>query len=121
MKRIRALANMELVDNNGDTLQIGSETYFECDKIVKHQDGYVDFYLKNGNVIYGVEWDDKLFENHGVPEEVKVNLTISEEEWDDSNVDAFIIPKPEEVVRYEDFRENLFEDTKQYYEVKDNE
>lgn len=78
MKRIRALYNLELYDNNGVIRQIGSETYIEAEKISKYEDGYCDILLKDGTSLLGVVYSD--FENHGVPEDNIRNIQINEQE-----------------------------------------
>jgi hypothetical protein len=74
--RIRSLVNAELVatvpgNEEGVIMQIGAQTWFEANKVVKYMsDGeqVADIHLVNGNILEGVSWGPKYFENHGVPE-----------------------------------------------------
>ena len=75
--RIRSLVNAELIatvpgNEDGVKMQIGAQTWFEAFKVVKYKsDGELvaDIHLVNGNILEGVSWGPKFFENHGVPEE----------------------------------------------------
>lgn len=77
MSRIRSLVNAELIatvpgQEDGVTVQIGAQTWFEAKKVVKYKsDGELvaDVHLVNGNILEGVTWGPQYFENHGVPEE----------------------------------------------------
>ena len=76
--RIRSLVNAELIatvpgKEDGVIMQIGAQTWFEANKVIKYKDDdelLADIHLSNGNILEGVAWGPKYFENHGVPEEI---------------------------------------------------
>lgn len=99
--RIRSLVNAELVatvpnQEDGVIVQIGAQTWFEAKKVVKYKsDGELvaDIHLLNGNILEGVSWGPKLFENHGVPEENAPDRSTS-----------VVIPTPDRTVAVGPFK-----------------
>ena len=84
MLKIRSLVNAELIaEKNGveSTVQYGSGTYFEATEVSTYlgndNEVLADISLADGSKLIGVIWNEKTFENHGVPE-TRVQVKVSE-------------------------------------------
>lgn len=81
--RVRFLSNNKFMLDNGTEGYFGSGTYAEATRIVDTKDGFIDVYLANGRILFGI--DSSVIENHGVKVEVEEEKQDGREEVSEIN------------------------------------